>query len=187
MRLTVLALDHDGTIARDGVLDPEVRRAIAEARERGITVAIVTGRILDDLRRVAGDLGFADVVVAENGAVVAFPEGGPPVALAASPPQLLIDNLWKRGVSIEVGHCIIEAEARFASDFLGAIRQLELPYVLVFNRSRLMALPSGINKASGFREALRTLRLSPHNAIAIGDAENDHDLLDVCERGVAVA
>ena len=134
----------------------EVRRAIAEARERGITVAIVTGRILDDLRRVAGDLRFVDVVVAENGAVVAFPEGGPPVALAASPPQLLIDNLRKRGVSIEVGHCIIEAEARFASEFLGAIRQLELPYVLVFNRSRLMALPSGINKASGFREALRT-------------------------------
>jgi hydroxymethylpyrimidine pyrophosphatase-like HAD family hydrolase len=59
--------------------------------------------------------------------------------------------------------------------------------VLVFNRSRLMALPTGVNKASGLREALRTLRLSPHNAIAIGDAENDHDLLEACELGVAVA
>jgi hydroxymethylpyrimidine pyrophosphatase-like HAD family hydrolase len=64
---------------------------------------------------------------------------------------------------------------------------LEVPYVLIFNRSRLMALPSGVNKASGFREALRTLRLSVHNTIAIGDAENDHDLLEACELGVAVA
>jgi hydroxymethylpyrimidine pyrophosphatase-like HAD family hydrolase len=74
MRLTVLALDYEGTIARNEVLDPDVREAIADARERGITVVIVIGRILDDLRRVAGDLGFVDAVVAENGAVVAFPE-----------------------------------------------------------------------------------------------------------------
>jgi len=58
MRFTVFALDYDGTIAQGGVLDPEVRRAIADARERGITVAIVTGRILNDLRRVAGDLSI---------------------------------------------------------------------------------------------------------------------------------
>jgi hypothetical protein len=30
------------------------------------------------------------------------------------------------------------------------------------------------------------MRLSVHNAIGIGDAENDHDLLDACEVGVAV-
>src|SRR5262249_2020872 len=35
-------------------------------------------------------------------------------------------------------------------------------------------------------EALRILRLSEHNAIAIGDAENDHELLHVSEVGLAV-
>lgn len=76
MRLTVLALDYDGTIARNDQLDPDVLKAIADARERGITVVIVTGRILDDLRRVADDLGFVDAVVAENGAVVAVTDAG---------------------------------------------------------------------------------------------------------------
>ena len=76
MKLSVLALDYDGTIARDDELDPAVRAAIADARERGITVLLVTGRILDDLRRVAGDLHFVDGVVAENGAVVHFPDSG---------------------------------------------------------------------------------------------------------------
>lgn len=187
MRLTVLALDYDGTIARNDVLDPDVRQAIADARERGITVVIVTGRILDDLRRVTGDLGFVDAVVAENGAVVAFPETGRSVTLAQAAPQLLVDDLRRRGLSIHVGHCVIEGDARAATEFLEAIHGLEVPYMLMFNRSRLMALPTGVNKAKGFREALRTLRLSPHNAIAIGDAENDFDLLDVCELGVAVA
>jgi haloacid dehalogenase-like hydrolase/Helicase HerA, central domain len=50
-----------------------------------------------------------------------------------------------------------------------------------------MVLPQSISKASGLHEALRTLRLSSHNAIAIGDGENDHDLLAACELGVAVS
>ena len=187
VRFTVLALDYDGTIARDGVLDPEVRRAIADAREAGTTVLIVTGRILDDLRRAAGDLRFVDAVVAENGAVVAFPDSGQSTALAPAAPQDLADDLRRRGVPIHVGHSVIEADARFDHEVLASIRSLEAPYVIVFNRGRLMALPSGVNKASGLREALRTLRLSAHNAIGIGDAENDHDLLEACELGVAVA
>jgi hypothetical protein len=36
-------------------------------------------------------------------------------------------------------------------------------------------------------EALRALRLSAHNTVGIGDAENDHQLLAFCEFGVAVA
>lgn len=45
---------------------------------------IVTGRRLDDLRRVAGSLDFVDGVVAENGALVHFPDGGLTTALARS-------------------------------------------------------------------------------------------------------
>ena len=55
MKLSVIALDYDGTIARGDVLDPSVRDAIAAARSHGIVVLLVTGRILDELRRVAGD------------------------------------------------------------------------------------------------------------------------------------
>jgi hydroxymethylpyrimidine pyrophosphatase-like HAD family hydrolase len=187
MRFTVLALDYDGTVARDGVLDGEVRRAIAEVRAQGVTVAFVTGRILDQLRAAAGDLGFVDAVVAENGAIVAFPDTGYSAALAPAAPAAFVDDLRARGVPVDVGHSVVETDARFAHEVLGSIRELEIPYVIVFNRGRLMALPTGVNKAIGFHEALRTLRLSLHNAIAIGDAENDHDLLEACELGVAVS
>ena len=76
MKLSVLALDYDGTIANGDTLHASVREAIAAARARGILVVLVTGRILDALRRVAGDLHFVDGVIAENGAVVHFPDSG---------------------------------------------------------------------------------------------------------------
>ena len=186
MRFSVLALDYDGTIARDGVLDPAVRAAIAEVRAQGITVVIVTGRILDELRGFVGDLRFVDAVVAENGGVISFPTSGQSAFLAAPVPPALVEALRARRVPIEVGQSVIEADAQSAAAILAEIRRLELPQVLVFNRGRLMVLPSGVNKAMGLREALRTLRLSVHNAVAIGDAENDHDLLESCELGVAV-
>jgi hypothetical protein len=58
---------------------------------------------------------------------------------------------------------------------------------VVFNKGAVMVLPSGVNKATGLRAALAHLGLSPHNAVGVGDAENDHALLAACECGVAVA
>jgi hypothetical protein len=48
----VVTLDHDGTIADHGVLHPAVRVAIRNVRERGITVVLVAGRTVDELRRL---------------------------------------------------------------------------------------------------------------------------------------
>ena len=69
---------------------------------------------------------------------------------------------------------------------LDVIRQLELPIVLLFNRSRVMALPQGVSKATGLGAALDILRASPRNTVAVGDAENDHELLRLAEVGAAV-
>ncbi len=82
MKLSVLALDYDGTFTRDDRPNASVLTAVADARRRNVTVILVTGRILDDLRRVAGDLRFVDGVVAENGAVIHFPGTGHTTILA---------------------------------------------------------------------------------------------------------
>ena len=186
MKFGVLALDYDGTIARDGVLDPEVRSAIAEVSTHGIAVVIVTGRILAELERVAGDLHFVDAVVGENGAVMWF-SNGHSRQLAYSTSIQFLQELGRRGLEFKAGQCVVELDADAAQQVLAIIRELELPLVLLFNRGRLMVLPQAVSKGAGLREALATLRLSVHNAIAIGDAENDHDLLATCELGVAVS
>jgi len=187
MKLAALALDYDGTIAVDGILDRAVRDAIAAARQQGLVVVLVTGRRLTDLRRVVGDLTCFDVVVAENGAVLEFPASGRHVVLGHPPNAAFISELRRRGVDLVVGETVVETDAGFACTALEVLRQLEQPLILAFNRGRLMVLPHAVAKSTGLRQALLALRISIHNAVGIGDAENDHDLLDACEVGVAVA
>ena len=186
MKLCVLALDYDGTTAVNDTLDSGVRSVIADARSRGISVALVTGRRLADLRRVAGDLHFVDAVVAENGAVLHLPGSGYTCTLAPPPSTTLLQDLTSRGVAHVAGDCLVEAGAEHAHTVLDVIRSRELPLSIVFNRGRLMVLPQAISKATGLREALKTLRLSLRSTLAVGDAENDHELLRACEVGVAV-
>jgi hydroxymethylpyrimidine pyrophosphatase-like HAD family hydrolase len=186
MRYGVLAVDYDGTLAEAGVLGDDVRAALLATREAGVTIVLVTGRRLADLRRVAGDLSFADAVVAENGAVLTFPDSGRSMRLHGPPPAVFSATLRARGVDAVDGECLVETPADAAPAVLEVVRALELPLVLAFNRSRLMILPQAVSKATGLREALAALRLSAHNTLAIGDAENDHALLEAAEVGVAV-
>ena len=186
MKFAALALDYDGTIATDGVIGPGIREAIGEVRERGIAVVLVTGRRLPDLQRVAGDLACFDVIVAENGAVLDFPASGRHVLLGHAPQPYVIEELRRRQIDVAVGESVVEADATSAPAILDVIRTLEQPLILAFNRSRLMVLPQAVAKSTGLRQALFALRVSIHNTVGIGDAENDHDLLDACEVGVAV-
>jgi hydroxymethylpyrimidine pyrophosphatase-like HAD family hydrolase len=186
MKLSVIALDYDGTIARDGVLDPQVREAVARLRTAGIVVVLVTGRILSELVRAAGDVHFVDAVVAEHGSVLHVPATGHTTMLAPPAPAAFVEELRRRGLRFSCGECLIDAEASDAPHLLDAIRTLQLPLVLAFNGGRVMVLPQGVSKATGLQAILTRLRLSPRNTLAIGDAENDHELLRLAEIGVAV-
>jgi hydroxymethylpyrimidine pyrophosphatase-like HAD family hydrolase len=186
VKLSVIALDYDGTIAQRDVLEPSVRDAVAAARAAGIVVLLVTGRILAQLRHVAGDLHFVDGIVAENGAVVHFPQSGHTRILAPPVPPQLPAELARRGVAFQTGECLVDADANEAPRLLDAIRMLEVPIVLNFNGGRVMAAPQGVSKATGLHAALDSLRLSVRNTLAIGDRENDHELLRLAEVGVAV-
>lgn len=185
MKLKAIAIDYDGTIAVDGVVDPSVWQAIAEARHLGIAVILVTGRRMSELEQLIRPLDCFDVIVAENGAVLHFPWSGRHVVLGHPPADAVIAELQRKRVSFQAGETVVETDAEHAPAALETLRRLEQPLVLSFNRSRLMILPQGISKSTGVQRALHALRLSVHNTVGIGDAENDHDLLDVCEVGAA--
>lgn len=187
MKFSALALDYDGTIAVNGVMDSAVREAIGEARRRGIVVILATGRRLPDLHQIGGDLACFDAIVAENGAVLEFPISGRRVAIGHPTNPIFLQELQRRGVPYAAGESVVEMEAQWAGAALEVIRRLEQPLILAFNRGRLMILPQAIGKSTGLRHALHAQRISIHNTVGIGDAENDHDLLDACEVGVAVA
>jgi hypothetical protein len=94
--------------------------------------------------------------------------------------------LRRRGIPFAAGQCLVDAGASEGPRLLDVIRTLELPLVLIFNRGRVMTASQGVSKATGLHMMLETLRLSARNTVAIGDAENDHELLRLAEVGVAV-
>ena len=187
MKPRVLALDFDGTIAVNDTIDVDVAAAIHEARSAGLLVVLVTGRILSDLEaRFCGAPPF-DAIVAENGAVLKLPDLPSSMTLTQEPDPRFLAEVRRRGIRHVSGQCVVEAGADAAPQIVEIIHSLGLPLGITFNLGRLMVLPHGVSKASGLQEALWRLRASVHNAVAIGNAENDHQLLEACEIGAAVA
>jgi hydroxymethylpyrimidine pyrophosphatase-like HAD family hydrolase len=183
----VLALDFDGTIALNNTIDPDVSAAIKEARHAGLLVVLVTGRILSDLESLVRGSTLFDAIVAENGAVLQLPHLEASVTLSQAPDPGFLAELRTQGIWHRTGYCIVEADAAAAPQIVEIIRDLGVPLAITFNLGRLMVLPHGVSKASGLKEALWRLRASVHNAFGIGNAENDHQLLEICEIGAAVA
>lgn len=188
MRYHVLATDYDGTLASQGAVDGPTVDALKRLRQSGRKLILVTGRELDDVLQAFPEAEEFDQIVAENGAVLYRPSSRRTKVLGQPPPQEFIRELGKRGVtSLAVGQVIVSTSEPNQNKVLQAIRDLGLELHVIFNKGSVMVLPSGINKASGLSGALRELGFSPHNVVAIGDAENDHALLKLCEFSVAVA
>ena len=188
MRYVALATDYDGTIATDGVVPDDVVETIQRVRESGRRTILVTGRELEDLGRVFDRLDVFDRVVAENGAVLFDPATRDARALTEPPPSGFVDALNERGVQpLSVGHVIVATWEPNETAVLETIHELGLELQVIFNKGAVMVLPAGVTKASGLAAALDELRLSPHNVVGVGDAENDHAFLDTCELSVAVA
>lgn len=188
MRYHVLATDYDGTLARDGRVDKSTLAALRRLRESGRRLILATGRRLDELQQVFPALELFERVVAENGALLYCPQSKKERVLADPPPDTFVQRLRTAGVApIAVGRVIVATWEPHETEVLAAIRDLGLEHEVIFNKGAVMVLPAGVTKATGLAAALRDLGLSPHNVVAVGDAENDHHLLAFCECGVAVA
>jgi len=182
-----LATDYDGTLALHGKVDAATCAALEEVRQSGRKLILVTGRDLPDLQRVFDRLDLFDLVVAENGALLFDPARKEEVTLCDPPPPLLVARLKDSNVSpLVVGRAIIATWEPNETIVLQAIRDLGLEQHIIFNKGAVMVLPSDVNKASGLKCALERLKLSAHNVVGIGDAENDQAFLGSCGRAVAV-
>jgi hydroxymethylpyrimidine pyrophosphatase-like HAD family hydrolase len=181
-----LAIDYDGTLTEGEQPERDVLDALERARRDGLVLVLATGRRMAELRQVfpAVDDAF-DAVVAENGAVAVI--GGVGRALAPSVSPELTAALREREVPIVSGEVLLACDAVHAATVLEEIQRLGLDEQLVRNREALMVLPAGVTKGTGVVAVLEELAVSPHDAVGVGDAENDHALLAACELGVAVA
>jgi hydroxymethylpyrimidine pyrophosphatase-like HAD family hydrolase len=187
MRYRALATDYDGTIAHDGIVDEDTIGALERARDAGLCLILVTGRELPDLFNTFGQVRVFDRVIAENGALMYTPSSGAVRQLAPAPPVPLLERLLRDGVPMSVGTSIVATVEPHEHAVLTAIHDLGLEWHLIFNKGAVMALPSGVTKATGLAPALEDLAVAPDDTIGVGDAENDHAFLAMCGLKVAVS
>ena len=108
--------------------------------------------------------------------------------LGERPPEAFSTGLEQRGVvPLSCGRVIVATWHPHETTVVEVIRDWVSSVEVIFNKDAVMVLPSGVNKATGLGAALDNLGLSPHNVVGVGDAENDHAFLNLCECAVAVA
>ena len=188
MRYLALATDYDGTLATDGIVSAGAIAALERVVASGRKLVLVTGRQLDDLGRAFPRLDLFHRVVAENGALLYNPATRDEKLLGEPPSAEFVAALRARDVQqLAIGRSIVATWEPNEKAVLEVIRALGLELQVIFNKGAVMVLPAGVNKGSGLYAALSELDLSPHNAVGIGDAENDHTFLNLCECAAAVA
>ncbi len=181
MLFRALACDFDGTLASEDRVDPEVKKSLQQARQMGVRLILVTGRTFFELTRVCDCLELFDAVVAENGAVIYYPGSAMIRDLGPAVPGRLLAELDRRGIYYQAGRVIVGTARADETAVHEALNTAGVSRDLVTNRAALMLLPPGVSKGSGVEQVLRFLELSPHDVLALGDAENDLALFDACE------
>ncbi|MGH7618047.1 MAG: HAD family hydrolase, partial [Gemmatimonadaceae bacterium] len=187
MRYLALATDYDGTIASFEHLSDDVERALENLRASGRRALLITGRTFEELASVCPRLDLFSAIVLENGAALYKPSSRETTVLCQPVPEALMRELERRGVAPLVrGRAILATRRPHEIAVLESIRDLGLELQITFNGNAVMILAPGVNKGSGLGAALRELDLSAHEVVGIGNAENDHSFLDLCECAVAV-
>jgi hydroxymethylpyrimidine pyrophosphatase-like HAD family hydrolase len=188
VRYLVLACDFDETLGVGGRVADETIAALERLLSSGRKSILVTGRELDDLLRIFPYADLFERIVAENGAMIYRPASREKMTQGKPPPEKFVRMLRERGVvPLGVGEVIVSTLQPHETTVLNTIRDLGLEMQVIFNKGAVMVLPAGINKATGLAVALREVGISPHNVVGVGDAENDHAFLSLCECSVAVA
>ena len=187
MRYLALATDYDGTLAHHGRVDDEIlaglERLLASGRDLIHGHRPPAGRT----RRYFSPPGTFQVCRCREWCTAVLPCDAAMENLAEPPPIEFAATLQERGIDVlRIGHVIVATWEPHETTVLEVIREQGLELQVVFNKGAVMVLPSGVNKATGLAAALMEMKLSPHNVVGVGDAENDHAFLSLTECSVAV-
>jgi hydroxymethylpyrimidine pyrophosphatase-like HAD family hydrolase len=186
-RIAAFATDLDRTLLRPGGRPTWTgRTALREARAMGLRTLLVSGRKYPQLVRFALEFEDLDGIVAENGGVVEAPLGSPPTVVAHRAAVNLHRQLAGRTeLHCDFGQVVVSVPMEERQRLLDALGGL--PFNVEGNIDRVMVLPYGVTKRTGTRVAMRKLGLPHGGYAAIGDAENDLELLGGASLAGAVA
>src|SRR5581483_6218940 len=208
----VVATDFDRTLVwTDGQLRPRTIAALRRADEAGLAVIVVTGRMVRSVRQALEPAGVRAPVICYQGAVVADADGRwlrhepLPLELARETIAALAEEGYSPNVYVDDELYVAadtEAARAYASlnriefhvvgDLLDWLDAPPTKLVCVGEPVALDALEPRMKERFGAREFISKslphfLDFAKADAIAFGDGENDIELVEWPDYGIAVA
>ena len=195
--LRAVACDVDGTITDSHRrINTAAIACIRNLVERGVEVVLASGNtscFMDGLSRMIGTSGTS---IAENGGVyrIGFAgslhiEGDRGEALAAY--RVLEEYYRKKGVSLELyGEKYRFSDVAFARTVPpGEVREVmrDLGVKVLDTGFAIHLQPKGISKGLALRKLAADMGVPVQEFLAIGDSENDLEMIEAAGVGVAVA
>ncbi|MBE8540042.1 phosphoglycolate phosphatase [Geoglobus acetivorans] len=189
MEIKGVAIDIDGTIT-----DRKRRlncRAVEALRKLEVPVVLATGNISCFARTAAKLIGVSDIVICENGGVVRFDYDGDDTVLGNKEKcykalevlrekyeVVLLDDVYRKS---EV--CLRRTFPKDEAEKLIA----RMGVKLLDSGFAYHIADAEVSKGKALRFIADRLGIDVENFLAIGDSENDIDLLEAAGVGVAVA
>lgn len=194
MKFKALVVDIDGTITyKNRRLNLKVAEMLYNLNtESGIPVVLATGNILCFSQAASKLIGLNGYVIAENGGLVSKGFDTRPHILGnIKECENAFDFLSKHIQLTKLDPEYRKTEIALRRDFdLGYARKLitdKYPVDLVDTGYAVHIKNNTMNKGTGLIKISELMGLKPNNFVAIGDSENDLEMIDYSGLGIAVA
>ena len=143
-------------------------------KKLNIDLILATGRNIYYVKKMCQKFKGWRCVVAENGAVIYFPETKKTITINTyymTRAKKIIRNLNLPGTTI--GKVITSSKAKDEEFIKEKLGKLAEKVSFIKNVNEIMILPLGVDKGVGLRIAMRYLNIDMDKTIVIGDGEND--------------
>ena len=197
--LKALVTDVDGTITdRRRRINTRAIEAIRTLVDAGIEVMLASGNTVCFMDGLCKMVGTDGTIIGENGGVYRRRFGGTlqipgDRAACLEAFDLLRDHFAAKGIGLE----LLSAQYRFADvafareidpdEARAVIRDRHLPIRVLDTGFALHLQAPGVSKETAMRKLAGDMGLLPDDILAIGDSENDIEMLKAAGIGVAVA
>jgi len=183
-----IAVDIDGTITnKKRAINC---RAVEALRRLRIPVVLATGNISCFARATAKLIGVSDVVICENGGVVRFSYDGEDVVLGDKKKCLRAVRILENYFDVE----LLDDEYRRSEVCLRRTFPIESAREILPEDVKIVdsgfayhIMDANVSKGKALEFIANRLEIDIKDFVAIGDSENDIEMLQVSGFGVAVA
>jgi phosphoglycolate phosphatase (TIGR01487 family) len=193
--IKAIAVDVDGTLTEpDRRISLDAIRALRQAEDdAGVKVMIASGNVLPIARSLSLFIGTSGPIIAENGGIVYFQDEAQYLTDKELPMQafeMLKQKIGAKGIPTNHWRDTEIALDPHTTD-INQVKCIlkEAGYDLHVGTTGFAVHINnpGINKYAAIEVACKLIEITPENVMAIGDYENDLEMISNCGLGVAVA